>query len=66
MIHRENKEFDLAVKSGIETSVVEDKFSALKLMERAGLPSRIINRVLFEQHRLRDTDQYILRRMHLS
>ena len=66
MIDRQDTNFDLIVRSGIEMSLIEGNLSALKMMEKAGLPCTIIHRVLFEQHKLRSTDQYLLNRLHLA
>ena len=56
MINRNNKFFEKAVIKGAEMARKNHYLSAYKMMEEIGLPYIVIERVLFEPHKIRSTD----------
>lgn len=56
MIERTNKNFELAAKKGVEMSRKRRFTTARKMLERAGLPISVIERVLYEPHNIRSSD----------
>lgn len=53
---RKNNLFEQVVKKGIEMSKHNHIRSAGQMMSKAGIPCLVINRVLYEQHKIRSTD----------
>ncbi|MEQ1599024.1 MAG: phage tail protein [Methylotenera sp.] len=56
MQNRSNSIFDHIVNKGIVISKLKGTVQANKMMKIAGIPDRIIERVLFEPQKLRSTD----------
>jgi hypothetical protein len=54
MIERKNITFNKAVKIGLMLSHTKNFAAAKKMMAKSGLPSGLIQRVLFEPHKVRD------------
>jgi hypothetical protein len=57
MIKRDNKIFEIAAKHGIEMARKSHFASARKMMEKTVVPHPVIERVLYEPHKIRSTDQ---------
>jgi hypothetical protein len=57
MIKRKNQLFEITARKGAEMSRRKHYASAKKMMEKIGLPHHIIERVLYEPHNIRSTDQ---------
>lgn len=55
-IKRNNPTFEMAAKKGAQMSRKKHFASAIKMMEKTGLPYHVIDRVLFEPHNIRSTD----------
>ncbi len=55
MYVRKDKITEEAVKKGVEMSMRNFR-SAVKLMTKAKVPYKVIDRVLFEPHKIRSTD----------
>jgi hypothetical protein len=56
MSNRNNKFFEMVVKKGVEMSRKKRFAAARKMLEKAGLPMPVIERVLYEPHNIRSTD----------
>ena len=56
MTMRKNKVLEQVIKIGIEMSRHKHNLSAVKMMTSAGVPYIIIDRVLYESHKVRSTD----------
>lgn len=56
MITRSNKLFEEIVAKGLELSKQGDYFAAVSLMKEQGIPSKVIARVLCQQHLSRSSD----------
>jgi hypothetical protein len=54
MIERKNITFNKAVKIGLMLSQTKNFAAAKKMMAKSGLPSGLIQRVIFEPHKVRD------------
>jgi hypothetical protein len=52
MIMRKNTLFEQVVKKGIEMSKKNHTRSAGQMMSKAGIPYIVIDRVLYEQHKI--------------
>ncbi len=56
MGERNNKLFETIVKKSVEMSRKKRFAAARKMLEKAGLPTPVIERVLYEPHNIRSTD----------
>lgn len=56
MIERINKTFEMMAKKGVEMSRKKGFKAARKMLEKAGLPISVIDRVLYEPHNIRSSD----------
>ena len=56
MIERKNNTFDKAVKIGLALSQTKKFAAAEKMMTKVGLPYSLIDRVLYEPHKVREND----------
>jgi len=56
MIERINKTFEMMAKKGVEMSRKKGFKAARKMLEKAGLPLAVIDRVLYEPHNIRSSD----------
>lgn len=56
MIERVNKTFEMAAKKGVEMSRKKRFAAAKKMLEKAGLPISVIERILYEPHNIRSSD----------
>lgn len=56
MIERENKLSEIAIKNAIKLSKTYSLASARRVMQQANLPNHIIERVLYEPNKIRNTD----------
>ena len=56
MLSRNNKVMEEAVKEAIKIYRNEGDFSAVLILKKSKVPNQIINRVIFEPHRIRCTD----------
>jgi hypothetical protein len=55
---RDNAILEKKVNRGIISLKLKGREAAYKFMTKAGIPIPVIDRVLFEPHRLRSTDWY--------
>lgn len=56
MIHRSNKVFEKTVIKALELSIEGDYFGAVAVMKEQGIPVKVIARVLYQAHLIRNTD----------
>ena len=56
MTMRKNQELEKVVKKGVEMSKDKHNLSAVKMMIEAGVSYVIVDRVLYQPHKLRSTD----------
>lgn len=56
MIERKDKIMEKAVKEGINIFKSKGDISGLASLRKANVPNDVINRVIFEPHKIRSTD----------
>ena len=56
MKSHQNQKFEIMVKRGIVMSCIDNANSATSMMRKAGAPTYVISRVLFQQDKRRYTD----------